>query len=132
MGRLPATHSRLEAPSVLPEVPRSARQAILDDVRSRLRSLAAELEDTGPGEGDPESIARRLRSLAAALEVLSRSAEDEREHLAHALRNPLNAMAGWIGVLRLHADNPTTVHQAASVLDRSVTTLARIVDASTR
>ena len=132
MGRLPSTPSRSEAPSVLAEAPRSARQAILDDVRSRLRHLAAELEDTGPGEGDPESIARRLRSLEAALEVLSRSAEDEREHLAHALRNPLNAMAGWIGVLREHAENPTTVHQAASVLDRSVSTLARIVDASTR
>lgn len=86
----------------------------------------------GPGQGDPESIVRRLRSLEAALEVLSRSAEDERQQLAHALRNPLNAVAGWIGVLRQHADDPTTVHQAASVLDRSVTTLARIVDTSTR
>ena len=132
MGRLPATQSRSEAPSVLAEVPRSARQAILDDVRSRLRDLTGELEDMGPGQGDPESIVRRLRSLEAALEVLSRSAEDERQQLAHALRNPLNAVAGWIGVLRQHADDPTTVHQAAAVLDRSVTTLARIVDASTR
>jgi signal transduction histidine kinase len=132
MGRPPATQSRSEAPHVLAEGPRSARQAILDDVRARLNYLAAELEDPGPGEGDPESIVRRLRSLATALEVLNRSAEDEREHLAHALRTPLNAIAGWIGVLRQHADDPSTVHQAAAVLDRSVSTLARIVDASTR
>lgn len=131
MRRLPATKSRSEGPPVIADVPRSARQAILDDVRSRLHYLTTELEEMGPGQGDPGSIVRRLRSLEAALDVLSRSAEDERQHLAHALRTPLNAIAGWIGVLREHAGNPTTVHQAASVLDRSVSSLARIVDAST-
>lgn len=112
--------------------PSSARRAILDDVRSGLHHLAAEFEDRAPGGHEADPIAHRLRALQADLDILIRSAEDDRELLAHALRNPLNAIAGWIGVLREHAENPATVHQAADVLDRSVTALTRIVDASTR
>lgn len=132
MGRPQVITSRSEPSRAVAPARRSSRQAILDDVRSRLHYLAAELEGTIPGHRDAESVVHRLRALEAALDVLNRSAEDEREHLAHALRTPLNALAGWIGVLREHAANPATVHQAADVLDRSVSTLARIVDASTR
>ena len=110
----------------------SARRAILDDVRSRLHDIAAELEGTVPQRGEAEPIVRRLRALQADLDLLKRATEDDRELLAHALRNPLNAIAGWIGVLREHAENPATIHQAADVLDRSVSALTRIVDASTR
>lgn len=132
MGRPPVVASRSDAAPVI-DAPRSARQAILDDVRSRLHYLAAELEGSvSTGPGDTDSIVHRLRSLEAALDVLNRSAKDEREHLSHALRTPLNALAGWIGVLREHAGNPATVHQAADVLDRSVSALTRIVDNSTR
>ena len=112
--------------------PRSARQAILDDVRSGLQHLAAEFEDRASDGHETDPIAHRLRALQAHLDILIRSAEDDRELLAHALRTPLNAIAGWIGVLREHAENPATVHQAADVLDRSVSALTRIVDAATR
>jgi signal transduction histidine kinase len=112
--------------------PRSARRAILDDIRSGLHHLAAEFEGRAPNRHDADPIVHRLRALQADLDLLIRSAEDDRELLAHALRTPLNAIAGWIGVLREHAENPATVHQAADVLDRSVSALTRIVDASTR
>ena len=94
--------------------------------------MAAELEGTVPARDEGEPLVHRLRALQADLDLLIRSAEDDRELLAHALRSPLNAIAGWIGVLREHAGNPATVHQAAEVLDRSVSVLTRIVDASTR
>ena len=119
-----------DAAPVAADGPRSARRAILDDVRTRLHDLAAELDGTVHDGGEP--IVPRLRKLQVDLEVLTRSTENDKEHLAHALRTPLNAIAGWIAVLREHADNPATVRQAADVLARSVSTLARIVDASTR
>ena len=121
-----------DAAPVAADGPRSARRVILDDVRTRLLHLAAELDGTLPGHDGGQPIVPRLRKLQVDLEVLTRSTEDDREHLAHALRTPLNAIAGWIAVLREHADNPATVRQAADVLARSVSTLARIVDASTR
>lgn len=132
MGRPHMIPSGTEATRVSAGGPHSARRAILDDIRSELHRMAAELEGTAPGPGDGEPIVHRLRALQADLDLLIRSAEDDRELLAHALRSPLNAIAGWIGVLREHAGNPATVHQAAEVLDRSVSALTRIVDASTR
>ena len=117
-----------------PEIssPRPAREAILDRMRTRLQDIAAELEEILRGADAADPIIRALRALQADLDILSRSAEDDRERLAHALRNPLNAIGGWIAVLREHAGNPATVEQAADVLDRSVSTLSRIVDDSTR
>ena len=132
MGRPHVIPSGTEPTPVSAGGPHSARRAILDDVRSELQRMAAELEGTVPGRDEGEPIVHRLRALQVDLDLLIRSAEDDRELLAHALRSPLNAIAGWIGVLREHAGNPATVHQAAEVLDRSVSVLTRIVDASTR
>ena len=132
MRRSQGSASGSDAAPAVADQPRSARRAILDDVRSRLHDIAAELEDEAPGRDGAEPIVHRLRKLQLDLEVMTRSTEDDREQLAHAFRTPLSAIAGWIAVLREQADNPATVRQAADVLERSVTTLARIVDKSTR
>jgi signal transduction histidine kinase len=63
-------------------------------------------------------------------ETLRREAadRDERRHLGHDLRVPLNAIAGWTHILRLDATSASTVHRAVDVFDRNVRALTRLIE----
>src|SRR2546425_2468355 len=48
--------------------------------------------------------------------------------VSHEVRTPLNAVAGWLHVLRAKRDEPALVERALDTADRNVRLLARIID----
>ncbi len=77
----------------------------------------------------------RNAALEAEVDRLSRRAGDvERERdeflatLSHELRSPLNAMLGWIELLRLHIKDPAQQAHAIDVIERNARAEVRIVN----
>ena len=100
------------------------------EVRSRIDRLeqaVARLPD-GPERVPLAEGVHALRETMDRLEELDR---DERHHLGHDLRVPLNAIAGWTHILRLDATSASTVHRAVDVFDRNVRALTRLIETYT-
>lgn len=103
-------------------------QGSREDVRSRLDALEVAVGLLG----EASTLLAQVRDLREAVEALSQAEEAERHRLAHDLRAPLNAIAGWTQVLRLEKDADDNVRHAADVFDRNVRAMARLLDAFTR
>jgi signal transduction histidine kinase len=80
------------------------------------------------------ALKRRAAILEAQIEDLQRRAADvERERdeflatLSHELRSPLNAMLGWIELLRVHIKDPAQQAHALSVIERNARAEVRII-----
>ena len=100
------------------------------EVRSRIDRLeqaVARLPD-GP---ERVPLAEGVHALQEAIDRLEELDRDERHHLGHDLRVPLNAIAGWTHILRLDATSASTVHRAVDVFDRNVRALTRLIETYT-
>ena len=82
----------------------------------------------------PAAMQRRIAALQAKVERLERAARDlERERdeflatLSHELRSPLNAMLGWIELLRVHLKDPVRQAHAIDVIERNARAEVAIV-----
>jgi signal transduction histidine kinase len=80
------------------------------------------------------ALERRHAALQTEVDRLTRQAADvdrERDEflatLSHELRSPLNAMLGWIELLRLHIKDPAQQAHAIDVLERNARAEVRIV-----
>lgn len=85
--------------------------------------------------GSAAVLHERIRTLEAQvgrLEEHRRTLEAERDEflatLSHELRSPLNAMLGWVELLRLHIHDPALQAHALTVIERNARAEARIVD----
>jgi len=91
---------------------------ILD--RHRGTDLAALAEDLS-------ALRERVATLRVAVESNDRVESEARHLLAHDLRAPLNAMAGWAQVLRLEKGTDDTVKHAVQVFERSISAMAKVI-----
>jgi signal transduction histidine kinase len=80
------------------------------------------------------ALEARARSLQASVDELStRNVDVDRERdqflatLSHELRSPLNAILGWIELLRLHLQNPAQRAHAIDVIERNARAEVRLV-----
>ncbi len=111
----------------------ATRDAVSDasrEVRSRfdhLEQAVARLPD-GP---ERAPLAEGVHALREALDRLHELDRDERHHLGHDLRVPLNAIAGWTHILRLDATSAATIDRAVDVFDRNVRALTRLIETYT-
>jgi signal transduction histidine kinase len=85
-------------------------------------------------EEERKELKKRAAALQATVDRLERTAQDiEREKdeflatLSHELRSPLNAMLGWIELLRLHIKDPAQQAYAIDVIERNAHAEVRIV-----
>ena len=79
----------------------------------------------------PTPLAEGVHALREAMDRLEELDRDERHHLGHDLRVPLNAIAGWTHILRLDASSAATVHRAVDVFDRNIRALTRLIETYT-
>ena len=83
----------------------------------------------------PAVLQRQIERLQAQIDHLERHRQDleaERDEflatLSHELRSPLNAMLGWIELLRLQIRDPAQQAHALAVIERNARAEVRIVD----
>ncbi|HUM17361.1 MAG TPA: hypothetical protein VL086_16815 [Candidatus Nitrosotalea sp.] len=100
------------------------------EVMSRLERVERTLERLSEvPEG--ATLAADVIALREAVQRLQRIERDERHRFGHDLRVPLNAIAGWIHLLRSDAAASSTVAQAVDVFDRNARTLTRVIETYT-
>lgn len=80
------------------------------------------------------ALEERAAALQTRVDLLERKAQDiEREKdeflatLSHELRSPLNAILGWIELLRLHLKDPAQQAHAIDVIQRNAHAEVRII-----
>jgi signal transduction histidine kinase len=78
-----------------------------------------------------KKVAERTEELARANEAL-RLADKRKDEflatLAHELRNPLAPIRNALEIMRIAADNPTTIEKARLIMERQTHTLIRLID----
>jgi signal transduction histidine kinase len=94
-------------------------------------------KSSGPFDADDEAVLRQLAQLAS-IAIQNRTLSDAREAnrlkdeflgtLSHELRNPLNALAGWVSMLRGPASDGPARERAITTIERNTKLLARLVD----
>lgn len=94
-------------------------------------------KSSGPFDGDDEAVLVQLAQLAS-IAIQNRTLSDAREAnrlkdeflgtLSHELRNPLNALAGWVSMLRGPSADGAGRERAISTIERNTKLLARLVD----
>jgi signal transduction histidine kinase len=99
--------------------------------------LRVAAKSTGPFDADDEAVLLQLAQLAS-IAIQNRTLADAREAnrlkdeflgtLSHELRNPLNALAGWVSMLRGPASDGTARERAITTIERNTKLLARLVD----
>jgi signal transduction histidine kinase len=90
-----------------------------------------------PFDADDEAVLLQLAHLAS-IAIQNRTLSDAREAnrlkdeflgtLSHELRNPLNALAGWVSMLHGPASDGTSRERAITTIERNTKLLARLVD----
>ncbi len=87
-----------------------------------------------PRDASPAALRQRIAALQAQVDRLERQVRDvESEQdeflatLSHELRSPLNAMLGWIELLRLHAHDHAHRERAIDVIERNARAELRVV-----
>ncbi|VTU18473.1 Aerobic respiration control sensor protein ArcB [Variovorax sp. PBS-H4] len=78
-------------------------------------------------ENRRREVLEREQAARAAAERLSRTKDDFVAVLSHELRNPLNAIGGWVHLLRRSNRTPDQMERGLDAIDRSVKAQARLV-----
>jgi signal transduction histidine kinase len=94
-------------------------------------------KSNGPFDADDEAVLVQLAQLAS-IAIQNRTLSDAREAnrlkdeflgtLSHELRNPLNALAGWVSMLRGPSTDGAARERAITTIERNTKLLARLVD----
>ena len=100
------------------------------EVMSRLERVERALERLSEVP-ERATLAADVIALREALQRLQRIERDERHRLGHDLRVPLNAIAGWIHLLRSDAAASSTMARAVDVFDRNARALTRVIETYT-
>ena len=72
-------------------------------------------------------VLEREQAARAAAERLSRTKDDFVAVLSHELRNPLNAIGGWVHVLKVGNRTPEQMEKGLNAIDRSVKAQTRLI-----
>jgi PAS domain S-box-containing protein len=72
-------------------------------------------------------VLEREQAARASAERHSRTKDDFVAVLSHELRNPLNAIGGWVHVLRTGSRSPELLEKGLTAIDRSVKAQARLI-----
>lgn len=90
-----------------------------------------------PFDADDEAVLAQLAQIAS-IAIQNRTLSDAKEAnrlkdeflgtLSHELRNPLNALAGWVSMLRGPSSDGEARDRAIATIERNTKLLARLVD----
>lgn len=72
-------------------------------------------------------VLEREQAARAAAERVSRTKDDFVAVLSHELRNPLNAIGGWVHVLKVGKRTPEQMERGLEAIDRSVRAQTRLI-----
>jgi PAS domain S-box-containing protein len=72
--------------------------------------------------------AERLRQREADLQAADRAKDEFLALLSHELRSPLNAIAGWLNILRAKKGDVALAGRAVETIERNTRLLAKLVD----
>jgi PAS domain S-box-containing protein len=98
--------------------------AIARDISQR-RRLEEERGRLLEEERELHAATQRARREA---EAASRAKDEFLAMVSHELRSPLNAIAGWLHILRVKRDDPALFDRALTTVDRNTRLLAKVVD----
>jgi signal transduction histidine kinase len=73
------------------------------------------------------ALETKVRQLERGASELDRERDEFLATLSHELRSPLNAILGWIELLRLHLEDPAQQAHAIDVIERNAHAEVRIV-----
>ena len=77
-----------------------------------------------------QQLAGQVMAAREAVEALQQAQRDERHRRNHEMRSALNAIAGWVHILRLEPNATPAVARAADVFDRNVRVLTKLIDSN--
>jgi PAS domain S-box-containing protein len=97
-------------------------------IESGLRiGIALDVSDRFELEARRREVLEREQAARASAERLSRTKDDFVAVLSHELRNPLNAIGGWVHVLKMRNRSPELLEKGLVAIDRSVKAQARLI-----
>lgn len=101
---------------------------ISSEIESGLRiGIALDVSERYELEGRRREVLEREQAARAAAERHSRTKDDFVAVLSHELRNPLNAIGGWVHILNARTRTPELLEKGLVAIDRSVKAQARLI-----
>jgi|UniRef100_UPI00403A1803 PAS domain S-box-containing protein len=89
--------------------------------------IALDVSERFELEARRREVLEREQAARAAAERLNRTKDDFVAVLSHELRNPLNAIGGWVHVLRMGNRTPEQMEKGLTAIDRSVKSQTRLI-----
>lgn len=89
--------------------------------------IALDVSERFELEGRRREVLEREQAARASAERLSRTKDDFVAVLSHELRNPLNAIGGWVHVLKVGNRTPEQMEKGLNAIDRSVKAQTRLI-----
>jgi signal transduction histidine kinase len=102
-------------------------RVLLATVNAMLRARQA-LADADAARRDAEAARADADRARADAEAANRDKDEFIAVVSHELRGPLNAIVGWLSMVRKVPNDPATAVRALDAVDRSVRSLTRLVD----
>nr|WP_093130052.1 MULTISPECIES: response regulator [unclassified Variovorax] len=89
--------------------------------------IALDVSERFELEARRREVLEREQAARASAERLSRTKDDFVAVLSHELRNPLNAIGGWVHVLKVGNRTPEQMEKGLNAIDRSVKAQTRLI-----
>lgn len=89
--------------------------------------IALDVSERFELEARRREVLEREQAARAAAERLSRTKDDFVAVLSHELRNPLNAIGGWVHLLKVGKRTPEQMEKGLEAIDRSVKAQTRLI-----
>ena len=89
--------------------------------------IALDVSERFELEARRREVLEREQAARAAAERLNRTKDDFVAVLSHELRNPLNAISGWVHLLKVGNRTPEQMEKGLTAIDRSVKAQTRLI-----